>query len=298
MTGSRLRAPDTPPAEVTAARPPRRLDRAHEHARAREPGRLYGLVRAIAAVVLRIWFRLRVTGSEHVPEHGAAIVAANHKSFLDAFFIGLATSRRVRFMAKAELFRGPLARLLPRLGAFPVRRGEADPSALTTARTILGEGGVLVIFPEGTRVDEPDALGSPHHGAGRLALDSGAPIVPTAITGTSHLWLGPLPKPRRVHVSFLAPVPATDRRDAADLRERLEELIDVRVWPAVQAEYGRLYAAPGVVALGLAALGLGGLAVKRAGAPARLPRLLGVVEPRKLRRRDRRRALRDRLHRG
>jgi 1-acyl-sn-glycerol-3-phosphate acyltransferase len=271
------------------------LERAHEHARACEPGRLYGLVRAIAAVVLRAWFRLRVTGSEHVPEHGAAIVAANHKSFLDAFFIGLATPRRVRFMAKAELFRGPLASLLPRLGAFPVRRGEADPSALMTARTILGEGGALVVFPEGTRVDEPDALGSPHHGAGRLALDRGAPIVPTAITGTSHLWLGPLPKPRRVQVSFLAPVSTADPQEAIDIRERLEGLIDERVWPAVQAEYGRLYAAPGLVALGLAVLGLGGLAARRSGAPARL---LGVVEPRKLRRRSRRRALLDRLHRG
>ena len=267
------------------------LDRAHERARTHGPQGLYRAVRVLASVALRSWFRLRTSGAEHVPERGAVIIAANHKSFLDAFFISLAGRRPLRFMAKVELFKGPAGWLLLRLGAFPVRRGEADPSALATARTILGEDGVLVVFPEGTRVDEPDALGSPHHGAGRLALESGAPIVPAAISGTSHLWLGPIPKPRRVDVSFLEAVVPAGGAESGDVRAQLEELIDERVWPAVQAEYGRLYATPGVVALGLAALGLGGLAARRTRVPQRLPRLLGVVEPRKLRRRKRRRTL-------
>lgn len=97
------------------------------------------------------------------------------------------------------------------------------------------------MFAEGTRVDEPDVLGSPHHGAGRLALESGASVVPTAIAGTSHLWLGPIPKPRRVLISFLDPVSVTGGEDA---REALTDLIDRRVWPAVQEEYGRLAATP------------------------------------------------------
>ena len=242
-------------------------------------------------MVLRGWFRLRVTGAERLPESGA-IIAANHKSFLDAFFLGLATRRQLRFMAKAELFRGPLGRLLPRLGAFPVRRGAADAEALATAAAILEQGGLLVVFPEGTRVDEPDALGSPHHGAGRLALETGAPIVPTAIRGTSHLWLGPVPKPRRIDVSFLPAVEPAAARPAADLRAALDELIGGQVWPAVQTEYGRLQATPGVLALALAALGLGGLAARRVagGAP---PRLLGVVPTRKSRRGRRVRALLD-----
>jgi len=242
---------------------------------AREPGRLYALVRVLASLGLGSWFRLHVAGAEHVPERGAAIVAANHKSFLDAFFIGLSTRRRVRFMAKAELFRRPFGSLLGRLGAFPVRRGEGDADALATARAILGAGGVVVVFPEGTRVDDPDALGSPHHGAGRLARETGAPIVPTAILGTSHLWLGPVPKPRRIDVSFLAPVPADT-----------QELIDERVWPAVQEEYGRLRATPGAIAAALAAAGLGGLLVRRQVGRARPPRLLGVVKPQRLRRRS------------
>ena len=154
---------------------------------------LYAFVRLLATILLRLWFRFRVTGAEHVPAEGAAIVAPNHKNFLDAFFVGLALCRHVRYMAKVELFKGTLAWLFLRLGAFPVRRGEADAEAVETARSILARGGLVVVFPEGTRVEQPDALGSPHHGAGRLALATGAPIVPAAITGTSHLWRGALP---------------------------------------------------------------------------------------------------------
>jgi 1-acyl-sn-glycerol-3-phosphate acyltransferase len=261
-------------------------DRWHQHARSQPPGRLYAGVRVLASAVLRAWFRLRVTGVENIPETTSAVVAANHKSFLDAFFIGLATRRHIRVMAKTELFRGPLAPLLVRLGAFPVRRGEADPDALETAAAILAGGGVLVVFPEGTRVDDPGALGSPHHGAGRLALAGGAPIVPVAISGTSHLWLGPVPKPRRIGISFLPPV-AADRTDVT--RAALEDLIDRQVWPAVQVEYGRLRATPGAITVALAAAGLGGLAARRS--RERLPRLLGMIEPKKLRRRRRRTAL-------
>ena len=253
--------------------------RAHRYARAKGVLRpLYHVVRIVVAVPLLAWFRLRVSGAERIPG-GGAILAPNHKSFLDVFFLGLSLRRPVRYMAKAELFRGPLPPLLARLGAFPVRRGEADADALETACAILDAGGLLVVFPEGTRVDEPDALGSPHHGAGRLALESGAPIVPTAIEGTSHLWLGPVPKPRRVQISFLEPVAVADTGDA---RAALAELIDRRVWPAVQDEYGRLAATPGVIVTALTAIGLGGLAARR-GLQAAKPRLVGVVEPRRVR---------------
>ncbi|HET8757729.1 MAG TPA: lysophospholipid acyltransferase family protein [Solirubrobacteraceae bacterium] len=243
---------------------------------------LYAVVRALATVLLRSWFRLRVSGAEHLPAAGPAIVAANHKSLLDPFFLGLTTHRDMRFMAKSELFRRPFGRLLAGLGAFPVRRGAADADALATARAILEQGGVLIMFPEGTRVDEPDALGSPHHGAGRLAVETGAPLVPAAILGTSRLWLGPIPKPRRIDVAYLPPVAATSAADAA-------ELIDRSVWPAVQDAYGRLRATPGALAALLTAIGLGGFvaARRRTTTP---PRILGVVPTR----RKRRRAARDR----
>ncbi|MGZ4297049.1 MAG: lysophospholipid acyltransferase family protein [Solirubrobacteraceae bacterium] len=270
---------------------------ARAHAYAREhpvPGRLYRFVRAVARATLRAWFRMRVSGLEHVPSDGPAILAPNHKNFLDPFFIGIATRRPVRYMAKSELFRGALGWLFLRLGAFPVRRGEADAQAIETARAILSAGGVVVVFPEGTRIEAPDALGLPHHGAGRLALETGAPIVPAAISGTSHLWRGALPRIKRVQLTFL---PAVSPGSAGG-EDQSTELIDVRVWPAVREEYGRLRAGPGLIAAGLAALGLsGGLLARRRLERARPPRLLGLVEPRRMRRRTRRQRLRERLRR-
>jgi 1-acyl-sn-glycerol-3-phosphate acyltransferase len=266
------------------------------HAYARDRGvapRLYAFVRLLAVVVLRLWFRVRISGRAYLPTDGAAIVAPNHKNFLDAFFVGLATRRHVRYMAKVELFRGPLAWLFLRLGAFPVRRGEADAEAFETARGILADGGLVVMFPEGTRIEEPDALGSPHHGASRLALETGAPIIPAAITGTSHLWRGAIPTLKRVQLAFLPPVAPGQLTDGHRL---VSQLIDERVWPAVQEEYGRLRATPGLIAAGLAAIGIGGgLLARRQPDARRVPRLLGKVEPRKVRRRTRRERIVRRL---
>lgn len=263
---------------------------AHAYAREECVSRpLYAVVRLLAMVLLRLWFRVRITGADHVPAEGAAIIAPNHKNFLDPFFVGLAVNRRVRYMAKVELFKGPLAWLFLRLGAFPVQRGEADAEALDTSRAILAAGGLVVVFPEGTRVEEPNALGSPHHGAGRLALETGAPIIPAAITGTSHLWRCALPRLKRVQLAFL-PAVAPERSES---QTEVSELIDDHVWPAVREEYGRLRANPGMIAAGLAALGLsGGLIAKRRLEANGKPRLLGKVEPRKLdRARTRRRLL-------
>jgi len=274
------------PQSVDSAEPERASEaeyRAHAYARDRGVSpRLYTCVRGLALLVIRLWFRMRISGAEHIPADGPALIAPNHKNFLDAFFVGLATRRHVRFMAKVELFKGPLGRLFLRLGAFPVRRGEADAQAIETARAILAAGGLVVVFPEGTRIARGDALGAPRHGAGRLALETGAPIIPAAITGTSHLWRGALPKLKRVQLAFLAPV-APDRLAAAE--EPVSILIDEQVWPAVQEEYGRLRAKPGVLAAGLLALGIGtGLLAKRQLARRR-PLLLGKVEPRRVRRR-------------
>jgi 1-acyl-sn-glycerol-3-phosphate acyltransferase len=196
-------------------------------------------------------------------------------------------------MAKTELMQGPLGWLFVRLGAFPVNRGEADAEAIETARSILEQDGLVVMFPEGTRVEDPLALGSPHHGAGRLALEAGTPIVPTAIAGTHKLWLGPLPKPRRVQVTFL---PHIDPRQLAGRPDAVAEIVDRRVWPSVQEEYGRQLARPGLILAGLAALGLGtGLLVRRRANAT--PRLLGVVEPGNIRRRKARQRRRERVTR-
>jgi len=240
-----------------------------------------------------LWFWVRISGAEHIPSTGAAILAPNHKSFLDAFFVAIATRRKVRFMVKSELLSGPLGWLFLRLGAFPVRRGEADAEAMQTARLILEQGGLLVVFPEGTRVEDAHALGSPHHGAGRLALQTGAPIVPAAIAGTQRLWLGPIPKPRRVQLAFL---PAIDPQPLSDRPDALDALVDRELWPAVQREYQRELARPGLILAALAAIGVGGglLARRRARADTRV---IGVVEPLKARRRMARRRLLQRVQR-
>ncbi|MGI8512967.1 MAG: lysophospholipid acyltransferase family protein [Solirubrobacteraceae bacterium] len=237
-------------------------EEAHRLAREKGVSRpLYFLVRLFLVPVLRIWFRMHVAGAEHIPREGAAIVAPNHKSFWDSFFVAVATPRHLRFMGKSELFEGPAGRLLVRLGAFPVRRGSSDAAALDTAREILRQGGLLALFPEGTRVRDPNALGAPHRGAGRLALESGAPLVPAAITGTESLFLGPIPKPRRVQVSFSEAIAV---QDLPSTPAAAGELVEGKVWPEVQREFGRLRARPTAIAAGLALLGLGGgLAVRR-----------------------------------
>jgi 1-acyl-sn-glycerol-3-phosphate acyltransferase len=229
---------------------------AHQLARDRGVSRpLYAVVKFFLRPFLFVWYRLAIAGEEHIPTEGAAIIAPNHKSLYDSFFIALATRRHLRFMGKSELFEGPWGRLLVRLGAFPVRRGASDQEALETARTILRQGGLLSLFPEGTRVRDPDTLGSPHRGAGRLAIEAQARLVPCAITGTDKLFLGPIPRPGKVQVAF---TPAIAPAELESTPEAAAELIEDQVWPEVEREWRRLRARPGLIAAALAALGLGG----------------------------------------
>jgi 1-acyl-sn-glycerol-3-phosphate acyltransferase len=230
------------------------------HARAREKGvntLLLRIVRLLLVPFFRLAFGMRVTGKENVPATGPAIIAPNHKSFWDAFFIAAVLRRPVRFMGKAELFEGRRGRLFIALGGFPVRRGASDADAIETARTILLQGGLLALFPEGTRVRDPEALGTPRRGAVRLALETGAPLVPTALTGTErrrfHL-------PRSVQISFGAPVQVAGR-DATP--EAAAQVLEQTLWPTISADYRRLKAGPGLVAAGVAAAGLGVLLHQR-----------------------------------
>ena len=236
-------------------------EEAHRYAREKGVSKpLYALVSSTLGPLMRLWFRMHIEGVGYIPEAGAAILAPNHKSFGDSFFLGVCTERRLRFMAKTELFRGWWGPVLARLGAFPVKRGEADDEALLTARTILDQGGLLALFPEGTRVRDPDGLGTPRRGAGRLALESGAPLVPCAITGTEDLLLGPLPKPKRVQVAFGESIPADQLPPTP---EAAGELIEEQLWPEVTGEYRRLRSRPTLIAGVVTALGLGGFALLR-----------------------------------
>jgi len=207
---------------------------------------------------------MHVAGRENVPLDGPLVVTPNHKSFWDSFFIAAAIPRHpLRFMGKSELFEGRRGRLLIRMGAFPVRRGHSDEDALDTAREILRQGGVLALFPEGTRVRDPGALGEPKRGAARLALETGAPILPAAITGTEKLFAGPVPKPRRVQVAFGEPIPVRELEASPEAAGRV---VEEELWPQVEGEFTRLLSRPGMIAAGLAALGVsGGLAYRARG---------------------------------
>lgn len=159
---------------------------------------LYRLVRAVLLPFFLLYFRLDRLGREHIPPSGPVLLAANHRSFLDPFVIGALTKRPVYYIAKRELFeRRWQAWLLNSLGAFPVDRGAGDEHAMDTARAILQRGDCVVIFPEGTRV-RPGPLGHPHRGVGRLALQTGARVVPIAVMGTEDVRRGWRIRPRKV----------------------------------------------------------------------------------------------------
>jgi 1-acyl-sn-glycerol-3-phosphate acyltransferase len=159
---------------------------------------LYWLARAALLPFFLVYFRLERIGRAHVPKSGPVLLAANHRSFLDPFVIGALTRRPVYYMAKRELFeRRWQAWLLSSLGAFPVDRGAGDEHAMATARAILERGECVVVFPEGTRV-RPGPLGQPHRGVGRLALQTGARVVPVAVMGTEDVRRGWRIRPRKV----------------------------------------------------------------------------------------------------
>ena len=117
---------------------------------------------------------------------GGVILASNHRSFLDPFAIGCCIGRPIYFVAKQELFKNPLLGwFLNCLGAFPIRRGASDEESMDTARALLERGQAVVIFPEGTRI-RTGSLARPKRGVGRLALQSGMPVVPIAVTNSEH----------------------------------------------------------------------------------------------------------------
>ena len=134
-----------------------------------------------------IFFRVRGRNPERVPAVGAVILAPNHFSFLDHFFLGVALRRKVHFMAKSQLFKPPMQWVYTHGGVFPVRRGFADEEAFTTAVTVLDRGDTMAMYAEGGRSRTGELSDKPRRGIGRLALLSGAPIVPVAIVGSSHV---------------------------------------------------------------------------------------------------------------
>src|SRR5438309_124600 len=173
------------------------------HQRARERGVIpvvYWIARLFIEPFILIFWRLSRTGREHVPKKGPLILAANHRSFLDPFIVGICVRRPVYFVAKRELFEKRWQGwLLNALGAFPIRRGESDEEMMDTARAILNRGDAVVIFPEGTRI-RTGSIGRPKRGVGRLPLETGAPVVPIALAGTERARRGWRIRPVKVRL--------------------------------------------------------------------------------------------------
>jgi 1-acyl-sn-glycerol-3-phosphate acyltransferase len=146
----------------------------------------YWLMKALISPILRYFFRIRVEGLEHMPDTGAAILASNHVSFSDSFFLPLVLRRRVTFVAKAEYFEDPkTAWFFRAVGQIPIKRegGSASQRALESAAEVLEEGELFGIYPEGTR--SPDGrLYKGHTGVARLAMQSNVPVLAVAMIGT------------------------------------------------------------------------------------------------------------------
>jgi glycerol-3-phosphate dehydrogenase (NAD(P)+) len=207
------------------------------HARTRRRGVnsvVYWSVRAVLEPAIRVWFRVSSSGHRKIPD-GPVILAANHRSFLDPFVIGVCLRRPIYFVAKRELFRNRLQGwLLNCLGAFPVRRGESDEDSVRTALGLLERGEAVVIFPEGTRI-RSGSLAKPKRGVGRLALASGARVVPVAVTGTERARSRRLLiKPVKVSLRFGRSLSFPRVEDPAP---RLAREVTERIWPCVQLQW-------------------------------------------------------------
>jgi len=221
-----------------------RLQRYHDYTRRHGVNwPLYLLARVFMTPFFLVYFRLGRTGREHGRVSGGLIVAANHRSFLDPFAIGAALPwrRPMNYVAKVELFeRRWQGWLLSRLGAFPIRRGESDELAMDTARLAVQRGGTVCIFPEGTRIRR-GTLATPKRGVGRLALQTGAPVLPTAVFGSEHVRRTWRIRPRQVRVRLgkAMTFPRVEQPSPP-----LAESVTARIWPNVLLQWEEMGGLP------------------------------------------------------
>ena len=214
------------------------LSRYYERTRTKGVNKpLFWAARVFLGLAIQVYFSLERTGRKNIPKKGPVILAANHRSFLDPFIVACLVRRPVYFVAKKELFEKRWQGwVLNGLGAFPIKRGESDEESMATSRGVLERGGALVIFPEGTRIRK-GPLGRPKRGVGRLALETGAPVVPIAIMGSERARRGLRIRP--VWVRVRAGKPLTFPR-VEHPSPRLADEVTARLWPCVQLQWNWL----------------------------------------------------------
>ncbi|MHB1571495.1 MAG: lysophospholipid acyltransferase family protein [Solirubrobacteraceae bacterium] len=207
-------------------RPAEHFARYHERVRAREPeAHVYEPVRIVTVLYALIAFRARGIGSANVPA-GPVILAPNHASFMDHFFTGAFVRRRIQFMAKSQLFAsGPPQYIFSHGGVFPVRRGAQDEEAFVSAYTILERGGAIGMYCEGGRSRTGRVADQARPGLGRLALESGAPVVPVAILGSHQVRNWKRLRFARVTVRYGKPLRFEPVKDST--REQQQQAADI-----------------------------------------------------------------------
>jgi 1-acyl-sn-glycerol-3-phosphate acyltransferase len=215
-------------------RPAEYFQQFHEAAR-RGVGWTYTLGRIVLTLPTLLVYRVRKIGLENVPREGALILAPNHFSQWDHFFVGVYLRRKIRFMAKSQMFGPPvLTYVYKHGGVFPVRRGHHDEEAIETAREILRQEEMLLVYAEGGR-SRSGRLGQPKPGIGRIAVESGAPVVPVAIHGSAKVRSWKRLRFPKVTVEFGEPIsfaaedsPSHDRQleAATEIFGRVRELYE------------------------------------------------------------------------
>jgi 1-acyl-sn-glycerol-3-phosphate acyltransferase len=202
-------------------RPAEYFKQFHEAAR-KGVGWTYTLARIVLTIPTVLIYRVRAIGVENVPKQGPLVLAPNHFSQMDHFFAGVYLRRKIRFMAKSQLFGPPvLTYIYKHGGVFPVRRGHHDEEAIETARILLEQGEMLLVYAEGGR-SRSGELGKPKPGIGRIALETGAPIVPVCIQGSERVRSWKRFRFPKVTVQFGEPI--TFPVEEAPSRERQLEI--------------------------------------------------------------------------
>ena len=168
-------------------RPAEFFTKYHTRVRSGRPDWVYRAVRIVLTPIILLLYRYRAIDVGNIPERGPVLIAPNHFSFWDHFFVAVLLRREVHFMAKSQLFKPPvLDFIINHGGVFPVRRGRGDEEAFITAHTIFDRGGMVLMYAEGGR-SRSGKLGQPKPGVGRLTLEAGVPVVPVAIHGSEKV---------------------------------------------------------------------------------------------------------------
>lgn len=200
------------------------------------------LVRGFSRVLSRIVWRMEFHGTENIPKNlsGGLVVAPNHQTYVDAFWVIAPMDRRFRFMAWDKAFEVfGIGRLIRYLGAFPVNIKGGDKEAYQKSVEVLRDGATLVIFPEGSRALTDGKLLDFKTGAVRMAIEADVPILPVTIRGANRVWGREMKRPRlfqKIVITYhplmyvAAPAPGSDLREHARvLTEQLKQIIQTKI---------------------------------------------------------------------